>query len=843
MARPADEEGGRARWPLSAVLTLVIGAVASGVACALAYVYDARRVRHEFERLGDAFGAALGHDLTEQVACLESLRAFWNGSISVERDEFRRFCEPILARHAAIETLAWVERVDSGAGPPRYEVRFVESQLEAAWAPGQDLASDAALRALLDRASAAPRWSALAARADPRMGGPGRFVAALAVRAGAASGDGSIGFAVGLYDLARIVESARARMPEKIAEVEIVDPGAPRGTELLFASAEREPGAVLAASPRKTPSAAGHAAVVEPFAWRVTSSPASGIAIARRGVVPWILLAFGLATSGMLAWYLDALESRRRSLSAANAGLYTEVAERHSIEKELRETQRALATLVSNLPGAAYRCRNDRDWSMEFISDGCIPLTGHAPSEFLRGKVTFGRHLIVEEDRERVWSEVQRALDAQRPYELRYRIRTALGEVKWVWEMGQGVYSRAGELLALEGFIADITVQEQTAERLKREEERLRHEQAFTDAIVASLPGTFYVFDEAGRFLRWNKNVERLTGYGADEVSRMHPLDFIRPADRAAVAAAVAEVFAKGQATVEAELVGKDGTTRPFLFTGYRCLHEGRHVLVGVGTDMSERNQAQRERERLRSMLLEAHELEKVGLLAASVAHDFNNLLTVVMGSAGLALRSVSAGSPAHEFLEQALGASRSASQLTQQILDYSGASGAARPPLELSSAVRDAVELARASLPKRIELALDLAPDLPPLGADAALLRQIVLNLVSNAFEACDTRGTTVRVTTGLAVTTPDDAARAPAKHGRTRAGRSLYVAVADDGEGMDAGTLARAGELFFTTRPAGRGLGLAAVFASVRAHGGWVSIESERGSGTTATVHFPIA
>src|SRR5262249_52468901 len=135
--------------------------------------------------------------------------------------------------------------------------------------------------------------------------------------------------------------------------------------------------------------------------------------------------------------------------------LMRDITERKRAEETLRENQRMLATLLSNLPGLVYRCQNDADWTMEFVSEGCRELTGCAPEELLgNGKTSYGQ-LIHPEDQRPVFEVVQTALRERQPFELTYRIRTASGTEKWVWERGRGIFSAAGELLALEGFITD----------------------------------------------------------------------------------------------------------------------------------------------------------------------------------------------------------------------------------------------------------------------------------------------------------------------------------------------------------------------------------------------------
>jgi len=133
------------------------------------------------------------------------------------------------------------------------------------------------------------------------------------------------------------------------------------------------------------------------------------------------------------------------------------VAERDRAEAELRESQRALSTLMSNLPGMAYRCHNDANRTLEFVSEGCSGLTGYRPSELIGNqRVSYGE-LIHPDDRESVWNEIQTSLEEHRPFQITYRIITATGEEKWAWEQGRGVFSPEGDLLALEGYAIDAT--------------------------------------------------------------------------------------------------------------------------------------------------------------------------------------------------------------------------------------------------------------------------------------------------------------------------------------------------------------------------------------------------
>ncbi|MGD1992806.1 MAG: GAF domain-containing protein, partial [Anaerolineae bacterium] len=169
----------------------------------------------------------------------------------------------------------------------------------------------------------------------------------------------------------------------------------------------------------------------------------------------------------------------------------TDATERHTAKKALEESQRILSTLISNLPGMAYRSRNDRRWTMHFVSEGSLDLTGYRPDELIENRIVSYGDLIHQEDREMVWNSVQAAVAERRPFQMTYRIVTPDGE-KWVWEQGRGVYSDDGALLALEGFITDVservmnqqTLEQRVSERTQEIEQRRRVAEGLRDILT-----------------------------------------------------------------------------------------------------------------------------------------------------------------------------------------------------------------------------------------------------------------------------------------------------------------------------------------------------------------------
>jgi len=159
------------------------------------------------------------------------------------------------------------------------------------------------------------------------------------------------------------------------------------------------------------------------------------------------------------------------------AGTTQDITERKQTENELRISEQSNSTLLKNLSGMVYRCRNDADWTLEFISDGCFDMTGYRADELRHNRVISLGALIHADDVQPIWEKCQINLDAHRPCSNEYRIVHRNGEVRWVWDQAQGVYANDGKLLAVEGLITDITLRKQTEASHAALEAQLRQAQ------------------------------------------------------------------------------------------------------------------------------------------------------------------------------------------------------------------------------------------------------------------------------------------------------------------------------------------------------------------------------
>ncbi len=247
-------------------------------------------------------------------------------------------------------------------------------------------------------------------------------------------------------------------------------------------------------------------------------------------------------------------------------------------------------------------------------------------------------------------------------------------------------------------------------------------------------------------------------------------------------------------------------------------------------------------RKTLESQMQQTQRLESLGVLAGGIAHDFNNLLTGVIGNASLLEERLPAGSRDGAAVRSLLEAGEAMAKLTSQMLAYSGRGRFVIESLDLSQQVALITTLIQSSIPKNVRLRMLLEDKLPRIDADAGQLQQVIMNLVINAAEAIGSENGTVEVSTLLRPLGPAEL-EANVTRQPIPPGNYVAMVVRDTGAGIDEQTKARIFDPFYTTKFAGRGLGLSAVLGIIRGHRGALLLDSQPGRGTTFRVFFPVS
>jgi signal transduction histidine kinase/ActR/RegA family two-component response regulator len=246
------------------------------------------------------------------------------------------------------------------------------------------------------------------------------------------------------------------------------------------------------------------------------------------------------------------------------------------------------------------------------------------------------------------------------------------------------------------------------------------------------------------------------------------------------------------------------------------------------------------ERLRLEAQMQRTQKLESLGVLSGGIAHDFNNLLTGILGNSDMALRSLPEGSRERDLLDQVKTAAEAAADLTAQLLAYSGRGSYRMEPIDISDLVEEMGRLLGSSISKKVRLEYDLGRDLPLIEVDPTQIRQVVMNLITNASEAIGDAPGDVRLHTGSMYVGREKLVRSYT-HDDLPPGEYVFVEVADTGCGMSEETLQNIFDPFFTTKFTGRGLGLAALLGIVRRHRGTIFVSSQLDTGTTFRVLLP--
>jgi PAS domain S-box-containing protein len=375
------------------------------------------------------------------------------------------------------------------------------------------------------------------------------------------------------------------------------------------------------------------------------------------------------------------------------------------------------------------------------------------------------------------------------------------------------------------------------------EEQRQRYQQLFHYA-----PDAYLLTDMYGVVREANRSAARLLNVEPRFLAGKAVVSFVAPEDRARVRAELGRWQSEPTPKIlDVKLQPRRGASLDAAVTlsvarggpndtavGFRWLVRDISAQRQLTDELRLREEAaRREADASEARSRHVQKLESIGVLAGGIAHDFNNLLHVVLGNADLARARLPDESPALEHLDEVVRAAQRAGDLTQQLLAYSGRGAVETRPLDLSAEVRDMATLLRTAISKQATLVWELAPDLPAITADAVQIRQVVMNLITNASEALGDAPGQVTLRTGVA----DEG------NGTGEARSLVFLEVSDTGAGMDTGTLQRIFDPFFSTKFTGRGLGLAAVMGIVESHQGHIRIQTAPGQGTTFRILFPAA
>ncbi|MBI5091667.1 MAG: PAS domain S-box protein [Candidatus Hydrogenedentes bacterium] len=502
--------------------------------------------------------------------------------------------------------------------------------------------------------------------------------------------------------------------------------------------------------------------------------------------------------------------------------------ERSAVMAALSESQRLFEEFMNNSPAVAFMKSDDGRYV-------------YANARFVRAFGVSAQDLIGKTD-EQVWpiemaqkitENDRRVLRTNETMEFVEALPHSDGPHEW-FTFKFPFVSPGGRMLA--GIGIDITAHRRAEAMLQLSEQRFR-------ALIENGSDIIAVMDPDGRIGYVSPSIERIAGYTPEDLTGQIGFDYVHREDRAAGYRTYRRMLQRpyGVGRFELRHRHRDGTWRNFEVIAQNLINDPSvNGIVINSRDITERKAQEEERRKLEARIQHAQKLESLGVLAGGIAHDFNNLLMGVLGNAGLALTDLDPASSAYGSVKHVETAALRAADLTRQMLAYSGKGKFTVQAVNLSRIVEEMVHLLRAAISKSASLRFAFDAALPPVEGDPTQIRQVAMNLITNASDAVGDHGGEITISTRV-TTVPASELAAVAGESHLPEGEYVVLEVRDTGIGMSEQTLRRIYEPFFTTKFTGRGLGLAAVQGIMRAHRGAIRVSSAPGEGSTFQVLFP--
>jgi two-component system cell cycle sensor histidine kinase/response regulator CckA len=514
-------------------------------------------------------------------------------------------------------------------------------------------------------------------------------------------------------------------------------------------------------------------------------------------------------------------------------GTHMDITERKISEAALIESERKWRNILVNTPQIGISL--DPSAKVIFVNDHFLELTGWDEQDVV-GKDWFDMFIPdqIREEVRQVFITVMSQKDTHGFSSYENEIMTKTGELRNVAWSNVPTKDPQGNIVDVTCLGIDLT--ERT-----RAEENLRASEANYRLLVENQTDLVVKVGLDGKFLFVSPSYCKLFGKTEAELIGHKFMPLVHEDDRDITAKVMEGLFSPPHtAYVEQRALTRDGW-RWLAWADSAVLNQDNKVveIIGVGRDITDRKQAEEEREHLQAQLAQAQKMDALGTLASGIAHDFNNVLAAIMGYSELALDDLAEDQPVRQDIEQITKAASKAKSLVRQILTFSRKAEANKEPLSINKVINEAVSILGRTLPKMVRLELQLQDELKPVKADSQQIEQVLVNLATNAVDAISDEGQITIATEFIVV----NKKTCDVCH-EVFSGEYVLLSFQDTGAGISEQNKAKIFDPFYTTKRIGEGtgLGLSTVFGIVTGHGGHINYQSQPGRGTKFSIYLPV-
>jgi two-component system cell cycle sensor histidine kinase/response regulator CckA len=532
-----------------------------------------------------------------------------------------------------------------------------------------------------------------------------------------------------------------------------------------------------------------------------------------------------------LVEHVKNLEQTTAELTKANDQLLQEINERNQLEEELKDTNRFLKNILDSSSSISI-VSTDLEQNVLFWNKGAENIFGYKAEELVGQQkidilypngetkeiVNEIRSMIVK-DKKNVSKEVKEI--------------TSEGRTLWVNLNLTPRFDEKGNVIGILGIGEDITERKKMDEALRKSEEKYR-------TILESIEEGYFEVDLAGNLTFLNDALCKISGYTRDEILGMNNRQYATPETAKKMYKVFNQIYRTGKLAqvMDYEIITKDRSKKILEMSAYpmRSL-EGEPIgFRGVVRDVTERKEAEKEKKTLEAQLQYAQRMEALGTLAGGIAHNFNNLLMGIQGNTTLMLLGADSGHRHYENLKKIEKLVDSGSRLTKQLLGYARKGQYEIKPISVNRVIEETSDTFGITK-KDIAVHRELADNLHVVQADQGQIEQVLWNLYVNAADAMSAGGELFLKTRNVTSRNMKN------KSYNVKPGNYVLVTVRDTGIGMNRKTKEHIFEPFFSTKglAKGTGLGLASVYGMIKAHGGYIDVESKKGRGTTFNIYLP--